>query len=74
MRRRFRRSLAHAIFFGALVMRVVTFLVCSRAANVLIRNGLLYARFAENLMRINLLPQPTNLGVGGSNPPRRANL
>jgi hypothetical protein len=50
------------------------FLVCSSATNVLIRNGLLYARFATKLSRINVLLQTTNLGVSGSNPFGRANL
>jgi hypothetical protein len=39
----------------------------------LIRNGRLYTRFAEKLSRINVRPQTTNLGVGGSNPSGRAN-
>ena len=42
-------------------------MVCSSAANALIRNGLFLARFAEKPNRINVWLQTTNLGVRSSN-------
>jgi len=40
--------------FGGFSLRGLTFSVCSTVTNVLIRNELLYARFAEKLRRINV--------------------
>ena len=64
------RPLAHPVFMGwRIVIRrsAVTFLVCNWAANALIRNWRLYARFAKKMSRINWLLQTTNLGVRSSN-------
>jgi len=59
-------------FYGS-CLRGLSFLVCSSVINVLIRNGLIYVRFAEKLSGINVLLQTTNLGVGRSNRSGRAN-
>jgi hypothetical protein len=58
-------------FYGS-CLRGLSFLVCSSVINVLIRNGLIYVRFAEKSSGINVLLQTTNLGVSGSNPFGRA--